>query len=62
MNRRFYGKKDNVNAGFTDEEKLAMAERAKELASIRKKRSKPNPEDSEKEVVLKISKWMNLIG
>ena len=48
-------KKDKVNAGFTDEEKLAMAERAKELASIRKKVSKPNLEDSEKEVLLKFS-------
>ena len=47
--------KDRENTGFTDEEKMAMAERAKELASGRKRGSKPKPEDLEKDVFEKIS-------
>ncbi|MDG7044068.1 MAG: hypothetical protein JRN19_03360 [Nitrososphaerota archaeon] len=47
--------KENANAGFTDEEKKAMAERSKELASIRKRSARPKIEDLEKEVFRKIS-------
>ncbi|HLH45266.1 MAG TPA: hypothetical protein VKV31_00645 [bacterium] len=40
--------KDNVDNGFTDEEKMAMAERAREIASSKKMGPKPNVEDLEK--------------
>jgi uncharacterized protein YdhG (YjbR/CyaY superfamily) len=47
--------KDEENTGFTDEEKMALGERAKELASSRKMGSKPKLEDLEKDVLEKIS-------
>ena len=49
------GTEKNGISGFTEEEKMAMAERAKELAARRKIGSKPKPEDFEKDVLDKIA-------
>ena len=51
-------KKDDINSGFTEEEKMAMAEHAKELAARRRGRSKPKHEDFEKDVLDKIAEMV----
>ncbi len=51
-------KKDNVNSGFTEEEKMAMAEHVKELDIRRMRGPKPKPEDFEKDVLDKIAQMV----
>jgi hypothetical protein len=54
-------KRDNVNSGFTEEEKMAMAEHAKELDTRRMRGPKPKPEDSKRMSLTKLLRWLSLI-